>query len=371
MTYTAIICAAGKSLRFDEQLNKVYQKIKNKKIYLYSAEVFFDLGFEVILVLNEEEIKYVNKSKYKYIVGGKTRSESVKKGLSFATGEIVFVHDGARPLITKSKIASLLNETKKYRAFFLSKYITSSIKKIDKKGNIKTLAKNNLYEAETPQVFLRKDLEKAFSLAKKDYPDEVSLVSDTLPDIKIKPIINYEPNDKITFYDDYHKVKKILGFNYLIGHSYDIHKLRLGRKLYLGGLEIKSQFGLVGHSDADVIIHSVTEAILGALNLGDLGTNFPDNDPKYKDIRSTKLLLEILDKMLDRNYEINNIDILIYLESPKLSKYIPNIKSNLSSLLKTSKSRISIKATTTEKIGPIGQNKAIACETVILLKEVI
>ena len=155
---------------------------------------------------------------------------------------------------------------------------------------------------------------------------------------------------------------------YRIGHSNDIHPLVEGRSLVLGGIKIPYSKGLLGHSDGDAVLHAVAESILGALALGDIGDMFPDNDLKYKDIESKYFVEEVYKIMDDSGYEINNIDIIIYLEEPHLKSYKPLIKENIASLLHTSASNVNVKATRKEGMGEIGKGKAIEAEVVVLLK---
>ncbi len=154
---------------------------------------------------------------------------------------------------------------------------------------------------------------------------------------------------------------------YRIGQSQDIHRLIEGRELYLGGIKIPYSKGLLGHSDADVLLHAITESIIGALGLGDLGDHFPDSDLKYKGCSSIKLLNVILEKMNSLGFEIVNLDTIIIAEEPKLNGHKKMIKDNLINLLNTSK--INVKATTAEKLDAIGSGNAICAQAVVLLKE--
>ena len=156
---------------------------------------------------------------------------------------------------------------------------------------------------------------------------------------------------------------------YRIGFSEDIHPTKVGRKLVLGGIEIESDFGLDGHSDADVVAHSVAESILGALTLGDLGTHFPDNDPKYKDISSFLLLEEVVKMMFEKGYQINNIDIQIACAKPKLAPYVLKMRENISKVLNTSIENVSIKAMSFNKVGAIGRGEAIRSQAIVMLIE--
>ena len=154
---------------------------------------------------------------------------------------------------------------------------------------------------------------------------------------------------------------------YRIGFSEDIHPIKEGRKLVLGGVEIPSSFGLDGHSDADVVLHSVSEAILGALALGDLGKHFPDNDEKYKGISSLIFLKEVVSMMEKEGYEINNIDIQVACAKPKLAPYIMEMRKVISNALKTDIKNVSIKAMSFNKVGAIGRGEAIRAQSIVML----
>lgn len=156
-----------------------------------------------------------------------------------------------------------------------------------------------------------------------------------------------------------------------IGQSTDIHKLAENRKLILGGVEVDHYFGLVGHSDADVLLHVIAEAIIGALGLGDIGKHFPDTDLKYKDISSLKILEHVYMLMIENGYEINNIDSLVIIEKPMLSPYIKNMQENVSNALNCEVNQVNIKATRGEKLGYIGREEGVMAQAVVLLKRSI
>ncbi len=153
-----------------------------------------------------------------------------------------------------------------------------------------------------------------------------------------------------------------------IGIGYDVHKLVKGRKLILGGVEIEHEYGLLGHSDADVLIHAIMDALLGAAGLGDIGRYFPDTDDKFKGISSLKLLKMVNDKLIDKGYEINNIDSVIIAQKPKLKDYIEDMEENIAEILEINIDDINVKATTTEKLGFNGREEGISCEVVVLIK---
>ncbi len=157
--------------------------------------------------------------------------------------------------------------------------------------------------------------------------------------------------------------------DFKIGFGYDVHQLVDNRDFILGGIKIDFEKGLLGHSDADVVIHAICDSILGALNMGDIGSNFPDNDSKYKDIDSKILLEKVKKLMFVKGYNINNIDVTICLQDPKINQYILKMKDCLSKILEVENSQLSLKATTTEKLGFVGRGEGVSCYSVVLIKK--
>tara|TARA_Y100001970_G_C13743092_1_gene607216 strand:- start:80 stop:559 length:480 start_codon:yes stop_codon:yes gene_type:complete len=157
--------------------------------------------------------------------------------------------------------------------------------------------------------------------------------------------------------------------NFRIGHGYDVHKLEEGKKFVIGGIEIEHHKGAVGHSDADVVIHVICDALLGALSLGDIGKHFPDTDDKYKGIVSKILLQKVMKLVQEEKYQISNVDVTILLQKPKLRNYIDSMRYTLSNIMEINKSQISVKATTTEGLGFVGREEGVAAHCVCILKQ--
>ena len=157
--------------------------------------------------------------------------------------------------------------------------------------------------------------------------------------------------------------------NFIIGHGYDVHKLEDGKKFVIGGIEIEHYKGAVGHSDADVVIHVICDALLGALSLGDIGKHFPDTDDKYKGIDSKILLQKVMKLVQEEKYQISNIDVTILLQKPKLRNYIDSMRDTLSNIMEINTSQISVKATTTEGLGFVGREEGVAAHCVCILKQ--
>ena len=154
-----------------------------------------------------------------------------------------------------------------------------------------------------------------------------------------------------------------------IGHGYDVHKLVEGRDLILGGVKIDHHLGLLGHSDADVLLHAVSDALLGAAGLGDIGVHFPDTDPQYKGADSARLLEIVGQKVADAGYRISNIDVTMIAQRPKLKPHIPQMRANIAGVLGLDESRVNVKATTEEKLGFTGREEGLSCHAVCLLEE--
>lgn len=155
-----------------------------------------------------------------------------------------------------------------------------------------------------------------------------------------------------------------------IGHGYDVHRLVEGRDLILGGVKIGYEKGLLGHSDADVLLHAVSDALLGAAGLGDIGRHFPDTDPKYKGADSLELLRQVYRKISEKGYRVGNIDVTMIAQKPKLKDYIPQMQANIAAAVETAPDRVNVKATTEEKLGFTGTGEGMSCHAVCLLEEI-
>ncbi len=371
---TALIVAAGSGERAKLNQSKVLFQIKEKPLFLYSVETFLSLGFKIVLVVSKNDFaevqKYQNED-IKLVIGGKTRGESVLNGLKEVETPYVYIHDAARPLITKKAIMEIDNVLQYHDAVLLAEHVTNAIK-YTSNSELKSLNRDDYILAQTPQAFLTEKIRYAYTRSPGQFDDDISLYQSFYPEDKIRVIYNLEPNLKVTYPQDFLYVKSHLEKEdpMRIGHSFDIHQLVENRPLILGGLEIPHDKGLLGHSDADVLLHAIAEAMLGALALGDLGTYFPDTDPQYKDIHSDKILKTVYDLIRQKGYEIGNIDTTVYAELPKLNPHISSIRQNIAGLLSINEDLVSVKATTYEKLDAIGEQKAMAAEAIVLLKKV-
>ena len=221
---------------------------------------------------------------------------------------------------------------------------------------------SNFFSTQTPQSFRFREILTLHSRNKSLYKDDdLSLVQSLK---KVKFVDGEKNNFKITNQQDLLMLKNYMNLKTRTGIGFDVHRLVPKRKLYLGGLRIKSKLGTLGHSDGDPVLHSVTDAILGACKMGDIGQMFSDKSKKFKNIRSTILLKKVMDQIKSKGYYINNLDINIIAQTPKIKKYKNKMTDNISKLCEISKDQINIKGKTTEKLGVIGKEKAIACEVI-------
>ena len=357
-----VILAAGKGRRFNNKIAKQHFVYKNKEIIDHSIEKALNskLFKQIIIVTNNLNRfkKRKNSKLIKIIKGGKERSDSSLKALKYLKKykpKNVFIHDAARPNFSVDllkKIAKNLRDNKAVVPVVTSK---DSIK-YKVKNQVFNLHRKNSLLTQTPQAFRFKELFNIAIKEKSKVNDEATIFLNQ--NLKVKFIKGENSNNKITYLEDL-KINKTF-----YGLGFDIHRLIKKKKLFLGGVRIPFHSGLKGHSDGDVILHAITDAILGAMGRMDIGTYFP-NTEKNKNIRSPKMLKPVIKNLYKSNFSINNLDINLICEQPKVSKYRTRIVNSISKLTNLKKDLINLKGKTVEKLGLIGKEKAIACEVII------
>ena len=356
-----IILASGQSKRFKSDKLKQFFIYKNKPIFKHSIEKALKskLFKKIILVVNtKKNIKEQFPKNVLVIKGGKERSDSSLIALKYIKKfkpTNVLIHDAARPNFTLKLLNNLIKSLKNNIAVIPAIKSKDSIKYKIKK-QLFNLNRNKSILTQTPQAFKFQDLYNLSIKQKNKITDEATLFIEN--NLKIKFIKGENLNNKITYKEDIETNKTYLGI------GFDVHRLIKGKKLFLGGIKIPYHSGLKGHSDGDVIIHSIIDSLLGAMRKKDIGTFFPDNQNKYKNIRSPKMLKPVVKMLNNKNFYINNLDINLICEQPKVSKYRYRIIKSLSNLLNIDKELINLKGKTVEKLGLIGKEKAIACEVI-------
>jgi 2-C-methyl-D-erythritol 4-phosphate cytidylyltransferase / 2-C-methyl-D-erythritol 2,4-cyclodiphosphate synthase len=371
MSLYLIILAAGDSKRLKSNIPKPFQLINNKTILEHSIEPFKDFREikKTIIVYNKKHKKYLKKLKLKNvlkIVGGKTRQESTFKALKFIKKmkcKKVLIHDSARPLVSKNIIYKIIYHLRKKNIVIPVIKATDAVKRIKKEIVFKNIERETLRLSQTPQGFSYKDIYNKHLKNKNVTLDDDSAFF-TNDDQNIFTVTGSKKNFKITDKDDLDILKALKKGKIYYGIGFDVHKLVPNRKLYLGGLNIKSNIGTLGHSDGDPVLHAIIDAILGACKMGDIGEKFSDKNKKFKNIRSTVLIKKILLQAKSKGYFVDNIDINIIAQTPKIQKYKKAMINKISKLCEIPLDKINIKGKTTEKLGVIGKEKAIASEVI-------
>ena len=383
-TISAVLVAAGSSTRMG--FDKLSFDLGGETVLHRSIRAFDQcpqIG-EIVLVAGKNrafvEQQAVGCTKPVQIVaGGATRAESAKNGVLAAHGELVAVHDAARPFVSPAVIAAVLEAAARYGAAAPAVPVKDTIKQAVP-GDGKTVPeaclvrstpdRSTLYAVQTPQCFDRTqylaalqelDAEKARLVT-----DDCSLFELTGRSVQLTQ--GDYANLKITTREDLPRPVQKEETRMRIGHGYDVHRLVEGRKLILGGVEIPFEKGLLGHSDADVLTHAVMDAVLGAAALGDIGQHFPDNDPAYAGADSLGLARHVARILSEHDYRVENIDATILCQRPKLAPHIPAMRANLAAAFGLPVDAVSVKATTEEHLGFTGEGLGIAAHAVALIE---
>ena len=366
---TAIITAAGKGSRMGASLPKQFLKIGNRTILECSILPFQEADFvdDILVVSGGDYLEKVRElckgiSKVRNVVeGGKERQDSVHNALALVEEGFVLIHDGARPYITEAVILNVLEDASRVGASVAAVPVKDTIRQQSDEGG-KTLKRSELYSVQTPQGFEVSLIKEAFRRAYEEGfygTDDAGLVDRMGLEVAVSE--GDYANIKITTKED-------MPVEIRVGTGFDVHRLVEGRKCIICGVDIPFEKGLLGHSDADVALHALMDAMLGAAALGDIGKHFPDTDPKYKGISSVKLLKYVNDFIAEEGYSLGNADVTIMAQKPKMLPHIQQMRENIADALGVDVAAINVKATTTEKLGFVGREEGIAAEAVCILK---
>lgn len=375
MKVGVIIAAAGSGKRMGAEGNKVLLPLGGKPVLAHSLECFGGMSevTEIVVVtrdIDRETVRGLAKTWAKgkatqVVLGGSERQESVFLGLKALSPqtEWVVIHDGARPHLTEGLVRAGLDAVQKHLAVGIAVPVKDTIKRVHDGFVVETPLRSELWAMQTPQIFSKDLIVKAHIEAQAKsllVTDDCALLEALGHPVYI--VQGDYANIKITTPEDLPKEER-----FLIGFGYDVHRLVENRPLILGGIEIPYAKGLLGHSDADVVTHTVMDALLGAMGKGDIGELFPDTDPKYKGISSITLLEHVLSVLGQENLRINNLDITIMAQKPKLAPWKGSMKTNLAQVMEIRESQINIKATTTEGLGFVGREEGIAAQVIVSL----
>ncbi len=377
-----ILAAAGEGRRFGAAGNKLLAEVRGRPIIEMTLHHVMQSSFldEVILVTTPEEraafsdiVRRVGgRIPVRFADGGRTRTESVANGLAMVSekADIVLVHDGARPGVTGADfdrlISAISDETP---AALFAVDCVDTIKETDETGHvIRTPCRSLLKRVQTPQgaraTVFRECMARALR-EKTAVTDDASVLEACGVPVLCLP--GREEFFKVTFPEDREKMETGSSPPFRIGQGYDIHRFAAERPLILGGARIREKDGLLGHSDADVLVHAVMDALLGAAGQPDIGHWFPDTDARFAGVSSLTLLERVREIIDKAGWRVGNIDATVLAEAPKLAPYKETMRENLANALQISPGQISVKATTNEKLGVIGRGEGIAATAVALL----
>ena len=376
-TFSAIITAAGSGTRMNT--DKMLMPILGKSVISHTVEVFTNCGFfdEIIVLASKDNIDKMKAlfENTPVIVaeGGATRGESVVRGLKKAKSKFVLIHDGARPLITKDIIEKTAEECIISGCAAVGVTPKDTVKTASDSFITDTVPRESCILIQTPQGFKKDELMKAYEKHGTAETDDCGVMEKM--GAKIKIVTGSYENLKLTTPEDVLTAERILKkrngetekIPMRIGTGFDTHRLTEGRDLIIGGVNIPYEKGLLGHSDADVLIHAVIDSLLGAAALGDIGTHFPDTDEKYKGISSMKLLSHTAELIEKAGYKIGNIDTTLIAQAPKMAPYIKEMEENLAKALGIDKSQVSVKAKSNEKMGFTGRGEGIEARAISLI----
>ena len=380
----AIIPAAGSGSRMQLDRPKQFLDLAGVPILIHTVRAFVlhpDIHRIVVVVppswLAETRqlcIRHgLDKARLTITAGGRRRQDSVLAGLRQLdeSSEIVLVHDGARPLVSRLLIDRCLQAARQHGAAIAAIPVKDTLKKADADQMVAaTIDRHQLWQAQTPQAARRTLLLQAFAeLGDTDVTDESSLLEQA--GIPVALVEGAESNFKITRPEDLFLAEKLMTPSsppaFRIGHGFDAHRLVADRPLILGGVNLPYHLGLAGHSDADVLTHALCDALLGAIGAGDIGRHFPDTAAAYAGIYSIRLLEQVVTLVGDKGYQIGNIDITLVCQAPKIAPHLAAMTAILATACRISPEAINIKATTTEKMGYTGRGEGISCHAVALL----
>lgn len=365
---TAVVTAAGSGRRMGTPLPKQFLKIGGKTVLEKAVEPFeaSEHVDEIIVVGSSEFLELCTGlcrqfSKFsRAVAGGKERQDSVRNALNLVEDGYVLIHDGARPYVDMETIMRVLEAAAGTGAAVAAVPVKDTVRQTrggDNTDSI-TLPRDRLYSVQTPQGFDVALIREAYAAAEAEGflgTDDGGLAERAGHPVTI--VEGSYRNIKITTQED-------LPMETRIGTGFDVHRLTEGRKLILCGIEIPFEKGLLGHSDADVAVHALMDAMLGAAAMGDIGRHFPDTDDAYKGISSMILLQKVRELIEQEGFRLGNADITIMAQRPKFSPYIEKMRTNIAAVLGMDAGSINVKATTTEKLGFVGRQEGIAAEAV-------
>ena len=373
MKVSAIICAAGKGTRAGFDKNKLLAPLQGAPALWHTLKKFNMKEIDEVIVTSsksdfEEISALASPLNFKVVIGGDTRTESVKNALEEVSGDIVLIHDGARPFLSQKLIKDCIDCVKKNRSAVCAVKSTDTVIYADGSGQ-KRLDRNCLYLVQTPQGFYTEDIKKAYALAgEKIYTDDSAVYARFIAQPTI--LEGEESNKKLTYREDFDIPPIPSDSHGRVGFGVDTHAFGKGNFVTLGGVKIACDKGLIAHSDGDVLVHAIMDSLLSAAGLNDIGHYFPDTDEKYRDANSLEMLKEVISLVRRAGDAPLNISASMQAEKPKLKNHISDIKNNLSAALEIGTENIAVAAGTSEGLGFVGEGLGITAYCIATLTEI-
>jgi len=373
MQIAAILLAAGSGSRFGTDIPKQFFSVAGKPVIRWAAEA---LSREAALLQPVGEAGPIaaalaGLAHLPVVAGGETRQASVRAGLEALAPlgpDIVLVHDAARPFIPAGTVAALLAALEEAPGAIPAVPVADTLKRAAGGKILATVDREGLFRAQTPQGFWFSALLEAHRGGMAEATDDASMLEAAGWEVRL--VAGSEDNIKLTFAEDLARIERVLGpvlergLVPRVGTGFDVHVFAAGRKLMLCGVAVPHEKGLAGHSDADVGIHALCDAIYGALAEGDIGRHFPPSEASWKDADSARFLRHAAGRILARGGMLANADVTLICERPKITPHAPAMIARLAELLGVEPGRVSVKATTTEKLGFTGRGEGIAAQAV-------
>ncbi len=377
MRCAALIVAAGRGSRFGGERPKQYLDLAGQPVIRHTVRRFRDhpLVDAVVVVADPShracyEEALADLAIAPPVTGGDSRQESIRRGLEALAAadppELVLIHDAVRPLLSPALIDRVVTALSDADAVLPVLPVVDTLKRVEGEQVVGAQAREGLVRAQTPQGFrFATILDAHRRLAGAELTDDAALASAL--GIPVRTVAGEERNLKITTPADLAEAERrlVAGQRWRTGIGFDVHRLVPGRRLVLGGVEIPHEVGLAGHSDADVVAHAITDALLGSVAAGDIGQHFPPSDPRWRDVDSAVFLGRAVELVAAAGGRVENVDVMLMCERPRIAPYREAIRARLAELLRLPRECVSIKATTTERLGFTGREEGIAAQAVV------
>lgn len=362
----AVLVCAGSGTRMGAGVKKQYRTIGGKPLYAYALDALCACPFDaIVLVIGADDDVHSSDARVRIVRGGATRQQSVYAGLCALDGVAwVCVHDGVRPLVTPTLIDRCVQDAIAHACTAVAAVrVADTLKRVD--DTVTTISREHVWAVQTPQVFPYEQLLRAHALDVHATDD--AMLMERIGE-RVRIVLGDGTNIKVTTEDDFAHVSRLLAPpSFRIGHGFDVHPWVEGRPCIIGGVRIDSDVGLGGHSDADVLLHAIADAVLGAIGEGDIGRHFPDTDERWRGADSLVLLSHVCTLAHRLHYRVVNVDCTVVAERPRIAPYVQSMRAHIARALCIHPDAVNVKATTSERLGFVGRHEGAVAHAVVLV----